>query len=107
VVKLRAACIRDHRSVRWWLWPGADQVLRRTVLEHGCSVLLEQEAAADLETARWVQLLDRTDAPEIVGAVMANSPEAAARCTIDEDPLSWIEHAQGRVVDVRKQRQHG
>jgi hypothetical protein len=101
---LRWAVRRDRFTLRWWIWPGSDQVLRREALLVGSHRISDEELLAQRLDDRWTSVLGRPDALELVGLAMANRPDLAARYSPDKEKLDAVEGAFLEVKRVREEQ---
>jgi hypothetical protein len=97
VADLDSAHTADVRTLRWWLWPGAGQVLREVALEVGRRELEAAYDAAEDLRALWQRTIADPNAEELIGLAMANAPNVASRLGGDEYLLTEIELAQLRA----------
>jgi hypothetical protein len=100
---LEARVAADRRSLRWWLWPGADQVLRESALAYA-----EDDLGSQLEGARrhekaWADLLQTENGAAALGLTFANIPELAAQVAGADDYVQAIEIAKANADQARRE----
>lgn len=104
--KLNTEVDRDRRSLRWWLYPGADQVLRAASLEVAVADYGRMADEFVVQAQAWNEIIAGPAGAASLGLAFANVPDLAAATELDESYVARIAKTKRHVTARRVEFQN-